>query len=121
MTRRLLGPVSAVVAPGLVTLALVALGGGTSRDYVFVYLAVVAILAVVSGLAPAILAALASFLLVDYFFVAPVHTFTIADQTDLINLVVFFGTAGLVGGLGSRRRRAQLRAEALSETSRSQR
>jgi K+-sensing histidine kinase KdpD len=114
MSRRLLGMVAAVVGPGLVTVALIPLGGGTSRDYVFAYLAVVAILAVISGLAPALLAAAASFLLVDYFFVAPVHTLTIADQTDLINLVVFFGTAGLVGGLGSRRRRAQLNAEALS-------
>jgi K+-sensing histidine kinase KdpD len=114
MSRRLLGLVAAVVGPGLVTVALVPLGGGTSRDYVFAYLAVVAILAVVSGLAPAMLAAAVSFLLVDYFLVAPVHTLTIADQTDLINLVVFFGTAGLVGGLGSRRRRAQLDAEALS-------
>jgi K+-sensing histidine kinase KdpD len=114
MTRRLLGLVAAVAGPGLVTLALVPLGAGTSRDYVFAYLAVVAILAVISGLAPAIVAAAVSFLLVDYFLVAPVHTLTIADQTDLINLVVFFGTAGLVGGLGSRRRRAQLDAEALS-------
>jgi K+-sensing histidine kinase KdpD len=96
------------------TAALVPLGGGVSRDYVFIYLAVVAVLAVVSGLGAATCAALVSFLLVDYFFVAPVHTLTIADQTDVINLIVFVGTALLVGGLGSRRRRAQLRAEALS-------
>ena len=114
MTRRLFGLVAAVLGPALVTVALVPLGAGTSRDYVFAYLAVVAILAVISGLAPALVAAGFSFLLVDYFLVAPIHTLTIADQTDLINLVVFFGTAGLVGGLGSRRRRAQLDAEALS-------
>lgn len=114
MSHRLVGLVAAVAGPALVTLALVPLGGSTSRDYVFAYLAVVAILAVITGLGPAILAAAVSFLLVDYFFVVPLHTLTIADQTDLINLVVFFGTAGLVGGLGSRRRRAQLSAEALS-------
>jgi K+-sensing histidine kinase KdpD len=114
MSHRLIGLVAAVAGPALVTLALVPLGGSTSRDYVFAYLAVVAILAVISGLGPAILAAAVSFLLVDYFFVVPLHTLTIADQTDLINLAVFFGTAGLVGGLGSRRRRAQLSAEALS-------
>jgi K+-sensing histidine kinase KdpD len=113
MTRRMLDPAVAVVAPVLLTVALAPLGG-VSRDYVFIYLAVVAILGVVSGLVPAMLAAATSFLLVDYFFVAPIHTLTIADQTDLINLAVFAGTAGLVGGLGARRRRAQLRAEALA-------
>jgi K+-sensing histidine kinase KdpD len=102
------------VTPILVTLALLPLSGGVSRDYVFIYLAVVAILAVASGLGPALVAAAASFLLVDWFFVPPVHTLTIADQTDVVNLLVFFGTAGLVGGLGSRRRRTQLEAEALS-------
>ena len=114
MNRRPLGYAAAVAAPVLITLALVPLGGGVSRDYVFIYLAAVAILAVFNGLAPAMVAALASFLLVDYYFVPPVHTLTIADQTDLINLLVFFGTAGLVGGLGSRRRVAQLKAQALS-------
>jgi two-component system, OmpR family, sensor histidine kinase KdpD len=114
MSRRTLGLAAALAGPSLVTLALVPLGNGLSRDYVFAYLAVVSILAVISGLVPALLAAAVSFLLVDYFLVAPVHTLTIADQTDVINLVVFFGTAGLVGGLGSRRRRAQLDAEALS-------
>ena len=57
MTRRALGLVAAVVAPGLITLALVPLGG-ISRDYVFIYLAAVAVLAVVSGLVPAMVAAL---------------------------------------------------------------
>ena len=115
MNRRRLGYVAALAAPVLITLALVPLGGGVSRDYVFIYLAAVAILAVFSGMAPAMVAALASFLLVDYYFVPPVHTFTIGDQTDVINLLVFFGTAGLVGGLGSRRRAAQLKAQALSD------
>jgi K+-sensing histidine kinase KdpD len=113
-TRSLLGYGAAVLGPVLATLALLPLGGGTSRDYIFIYLAIVAVLAVVSGLGPALAAAAASFLLVDWFFVPPLHTLTIADQTDVVNLLVFFGTAGLVGGLGSRRRRTQLRAEALS-------
>jgi two-component system sensor histidine kinase KdpD len=114
VARSSLGVGAAIAAPIAVTAALVPLGAGTSRDYVFVYLAVVAVLAVLSGLVPALVAAAASFLLVDYYLVQPLHTFTIADETDVVNLLVFFGTAGLVGGLGSRRRRAQLNAEALS-------
>jgi two-component system, OmpR family, sensor histidine kinase KdpD len=113
-TRVFLGYLGALLAPVAATAALVPLGGGVSRDYVFIYLAVVAVLAVVSGLGAAMCAAVASFLLVDYFFVVPVHTLSIADQTDVINLIVFVGTAFLVGGLGARRRRVQLRAEALS-------
>src|ERR1700680_3014583 len=113
-TRRdILGFAAALAGPILATLALLPLGG-VSRDYVFIYLAIVAVLAVVSGLGPALLAAMAGFLLVDYFFVPPIHTLTFADQTDLINLIVFFSVAGLVGGLGSRRRPTQLQAEALS-------
>ena len=112
--RTALGYAGALGAPVVITIALVPLSGGASRDYIFVYLAVVAILAVVSGLGPSLVAAAAGFLLVDWFFVAPVHTLTIADRTDVVNLLVFFGAAGLVGGLGSRRRKAQLRAEALA-------
>jgi K+-sensing histidine kinase KdpD len=112
--RTLLGYGAAVVAPIVTTVALLSLSGGTSRDYIFIYLGVVAVLAVANGLAPALVAAGVSFLLVDWFFVPPVHTFTIADRTDVVNLLVFFGAAGLVGGLGSRRRTAQLRAQALA-------
>ncbi|MDQ2960955.1 MAG: DUF4118 domain-containing protein [Candidatus Dormibacteraeota bacterium] len=108
-----LGIASGIAAPALATIVLLPLVG-SSRDYVFIYLAVVAALAVVSGLVPALVAAVASFLLVDYYFVPPVHTLTIGDSTDVINLLVFVGTAALVGGLGSRRRSAQLGAEALT-------
>ncbi len=112
--RGLLAYGAAVVAPVVATLGLLPLSGAVTRDYIFIYLAVVAILAVVSGLAPALLAAAVSFVLVDWFFVPPFHTLSIADQTDVVNLLVFVGTAGLVGGLGSRRRRTQIRAEALT-------
>lgn len=104
----------AVVAPLVLTFALNALGGPRSRDYAFLYLGLVAIMAVTYGLRPSLLAALASFLLVDYFFVPPYHTLTIADEQDIVNLVVLLGAAGLVGGLGSLRRSAQIRSERLA-------
>jgi two-component system sensor histidine kinase KdpD len=81
---------------------------------VFVYMAVVACVAVARGLWPSLLAAAVSFLLVDYYFVPPVHTLTIADEEDLLNLATFFGTAGIVGYVAGRRRQAQMRAEALA-------
>jgi K+-sensing histidine kinase KdpD len=101
-------------APLALTAVLTHLDTGQSRDYTFLYLAVVAALGLFSGLISSLLAAAVSFLCVDYFFVVPFHTLTISDETDLVNLLVFFGAAGVVGGLSSRRRRAQLQAEALA-------
>ena len=112
--RAWIGAGLGIAAPLALTAVLVPLQTGQSRDFAFLYMAVVALLGLFAGLAPALLAAAVSFLCVDFFFVAPIHTLTIADETDLVNLLVFFGTAGLVGGLSSRRLRAQRQAEALS-------
>lgn len=106
--------VLAVVGPPLVTAALFQLSHQTQRDYVFIYLGLVAVVAVLRGLWPALLCGAVSFLLVDYFFVPPVYTLTIADETDIVNLSAFLVTAVLVGLLASRRRNAQLQAEALA-------
>jgi K+-sensing histidine kinase KdpD len=109
---RLLGSVfSAVVglgAPGLLTAAL-ARGGVDSRNYVFLYMALVAAVAVTRGLWPSLLGAAASFLLVDWFFVPPFGTLSMANEQDIVNLLVFFGTAGLVGLLTSVWREATVR------------
>jgi K+-sensing histidine kinase KdpD len=104
-----------VAGPVALTAILVQLKAGQSRDFNYLYLAVVALLALSFGLLPSLIAAAVSFLSVDYFFVPPIHTLTIADETDLVNLLVFFATAGVVGGLASRRRRTQLQAEELAE------
>ena len=103
----------ALAGPALLTVALVHLGP-RQRDYIFVYLGLVAALGVVWGLLPALTAAVLSFLLVDYFFVPPVGTLTIADEQDIVNLLAFVVTGGLVGLLGSQRRRAQLHADTLA-------
>jgi two-component system sensor histidine kinase KdpD len=104
----------AVLAPAALTALLVGANPGNTRDYVYLYLGIVAILGLASGLRDALLAAGISFLLVDFFFVRPVHTFQFADTTDLINLAIFFGTGGIVGTVGSLRRAAQFRAESLA-------
>jgi K+-sensing histidine kinase KdpD len=107
--------IAAVVGPAFLTLALIGLGHQQQRDYVFLYLGLVAVLGVFGGLWPTLLAAGISFLCVDYFFVPPFGTLTIADQQDIVNLLAFLATAGLVGMLGSRRRHALLQAEALAQ------
>ncbi len=107
------GFVVAVAGPVLLTAILLVIGVN-QREYVFLYMGLVASVAVLRGLLTSLLAAAVSFLLVDYFFVPPVRTLTIADEQDLVNLLVFFGTAGLVGFLASRRRQTLVRAEALT-------
>lgn len=104
----------ALGGPAVVTAALFHLSHQTQRDYIFAYLALVAVVGVFGGLWPALVSAGISFLCVDYFFVPPIYTFTIADETDIVNLSAFLGTAILVGLLASRRRNALLQAEALT-------
>ncbi len=105
---------AALAGPAALTAMLVALALPESRDYVFLYLGLVAALGLIEGLWAAIPCAAASFLCVDFFFVPPYHTLTIADEADVVNLIVFFVVAVAVGLLGSRRRVAQLRAENLA-------
>jgi K+-sensing histidine kinase KdpD len=106
--------VAALAGPPLVTATLFHLTHQTQRDYVFVYLALVAVVAVLGGLWPAVACGVVSFLVVDYYFVPPVYTWTIADEQDIVNLSAFLATAVLVGLLASRRRNALLQAEALA-------
>ena len=109
----LAGYAAALLGPAALTAILQLVGAGQQRDYVFLYIGLVAVIAVLRGLLPALLAAAVSFVLVDYFFVPPLHTLRI-DGSDLVNLVVFFGTAGVVGTLASNRRRAFLQAQNLA-------
>lgn len=103
----------AILTPVVLTLVLLKVGV-QGLEYVFLYMGLVAAIAVLRGLVPSLVAAAVSFLLVDYYFVQPLHTLTIADRQDVINLITFFGTAGVVGVLASVRRSALLRAEALT-------
>jgi K+-sensing histidine kinase KdpD len=104
----------ALAGPAAITAALVGYSHQTQREYVFIYLGLVAVVGVLRGLWPALACAVVSFLLVDYFFVQPVGTLTIADEQDIVNLLAFLVIAGVVGFLASRRRRALLSSQALA-------
>lgn len=104
----------ALAGPAVVTAALVGFSHQVQRDYVFIYLGLVAVVGVLRGLWPALASAGISFLLVDFFFVPPEGTLTIADEQDIVNLLAFLVIAGVVGFLASRRRRSLLESQALA-------
>jgi K+-sensing histidine kinase KdpD len=110
----LAGLAAAIGGPVAITAILSMIGPASAREYIFVYLALVAVLGTLTGLPSALTAAALSFVLIDYFFVPPVHTLTIADASDLIDLVVFAAVAVVAGGVGSGRRHAQIEAERLT-------
>lgn len=61
-----------------------------------IYLLAIVAIAVVGGLVPAVIAAVASFLLVNWFLTPPYFTFQVAGRDRLIQLFVFVVTAILV-------------------------
>lgn len=85
------------------------------------YLLLVVAVATVGGMWPALPTVVAAFLLLNWYFVPPLHTLTVADVKSISALVAFIVVAGVVStlvGLASRRAvdasRARAEAEALS-------
>jgi K+-sensing histidine kinase KdpD len=112
----LIGIAVALVAPPLLTLVLARLPTSEARAYVFLYLGIVASLGLLAGLVPALIAAAMSSVLGDYFFLPPVDSLSLANPSDVLYLVIFFVTAGAVGGVAALRRRATIEARGLSRT-----
>jgi K+-sensing histidine kinase KdpD len=107
--RPLLAYLAATGAPVALTVAFGTLHVG-SREYVFAYMGVVALIGFTYGLGPALCCAATSFVLVDYYFVSPVYTLTLLDEQDAFNLASLIAAALLI----SRRRSQQQRAEAVA-------
>ena len=100
----------------LLTVALTSGGGHVDlATALSSYLVLVVAVAATGGVWPGILAAAAGFLLSNYYFAPPVHTFTIADARDVLALVMFLVTAGVVSvlvDLAARRTAAAVQARA---------
>jgi K+-sensing histidine kinase KdpD len=112
----IIGIALAVVGPPLLTLVLARLPAPQARAYVFLYLGIVASLGLLTGLIPALVAAALSSVLADNFFLPPVNSLSLANPSDVLYLVIFFATAGAVGGVAALRRRSIIEARALSRT-----
>jgi len=95
--RVLIGAGVAVV--GLVALTTVLIQSGanlTLASVVLLYLVVVVAVAVFGGLVLALAAAVASDLVVNFYFVPPYHTFSVASPDHAITLVVYVAVAATV-------------------------
>jgi two-component system sensor histidine kinase KdpD len=112
----------ALVLVGLPLLTLILDRGGENLSLpseMLLYLAMVVAVALVGGLVPALVAAVASSLLLNFFFTPPIHRFTIADRENLLALVVFLAVGATVAvtvDLASRRTREAALARAEAET-----
>lgn len=79
---------------------------------VLIYLVIVVAVAVFGGVWPALGAAVASDLVVNFFFVPPFHTFTVESRDNLITVMVYVAvavTVSLAVNLAARQRAAAAR------------
>jgi two-component system sensor histidine kinase KdpD len=117
--RQVAGYVLAAVLLPTLTVVLAALRNGLNlTSDVLMYLVAVILVALVGGFAPAVLAAIAGSLLLNYYFTPPIHLWTIAQANNALALGVFVGVALLVSwvvDIAARRTRQAARANAESE------
>ena len=120
MRRRVAG---FALAAAVLPLLTVVLAAGREHlnlaDFVLVYLVAVVTITVIGGFWPAVLAAVAASLLLNWYFTAPIHTFTIAQPRELLALLLFVTVAVAVSSvvhLAARRavQAARAREEAAS-------
>jgi len=112
--RRVAALMIGVIGFPLLTLVLTAARNGDSlATALSSYLVLVVAVAAIGGVWPAALAAIAGFLLSNYYFTPPIHSFTIGDARDVLALVMFLVTAGVVSvlvDLSARRSTAAVQA-----------
>jgi two-component system, OmpR family, sensor histidine kinase KdpD len=118
--RRLAGVALAAVSLPLITVLLVAWRQHLNlADDLLFYLVAVVTITVAGGFWPAVLAAVAASLLLNWYFTQPLHTFTIQQPQELLALLLFVTVAVAVSSvvhLAARRavQAARSRAEAAS-------
>src|SRR5580704_6198257 len=103
LRRQLAGYVLAAALAPLLTIVLASARGGLNLiSDVLVYLVAVIVVALVGGFVPAVLLAIASSLLLNFYFVPPIHKFTIAEANNALALGVFVVVALLVSSVVDR-------------------
>ena len=110
----------AVVLPPLLTLSLTPFRDELNLvSDMLLFLLMTVVVALVGGLAPALIAAVAGSVLLNYYFTPPLHTLTISETNNSLALLVFVLVAALVSStvdLAARRTRQAARAAAEART-----
>ena len=118
--RKLRGYALAVLLPPLLTLALTPFRAELNLvSDVLLFLLLTVVVALVGGLAPALIAAVLGSAILNYYFTPPLHTWTISETNNTLALLVFILVAALVSStvdLAARRTRQAARAAAESRT-----
>jgi two-component system sensor histidine kinase KdpD len=98
-------PLIVAASVGVLTVLIALLRSATPvPNLAAVYLPVVVLFAVRWGRWPALLAAILAVLAYNFFFVEPIHTFTIFDPQEWIELLVFLFVAAVTSNLAARAR-----------------
>src|SRR5215469_12436735 len=118
LRRQLAGYLLALALAPVLTIALTSDRSGLNLiSDVLVYLVAVIVVALVGGFVPAVLLAVGSSLLLNYYFTPPIHLWTIAEANNALALGVFVVVALLVSSvvdIAARRTRQAARASAES-------
>ncbi|HEX4866049.1 MAG TPA: ATP-binding protein [Acidimicrobiales bacterium] len=118
--RRLTAWALTLVGLPLVTAGLIQLRDHVGLPTVIVlYLLFVVVDAAIGGTAPALVAAVAGFLAVNWYFTPPIHTWSIAEGENAFALLAYLLTAAIVSGLvavATRRTAEAARATAEAQT-----
>src|SRR6266702_4765927 len=91
--RQLAGVLLVAVLPLLTAVLLPGQGALSLSDDLLIYLVCVVGVAVVGGFWPAVAAAVTACLLLNWYFMPPVHTFTIDDPQNMLALLLFVTVA----------------------------
>jgi two-component system sensor histidine kinase KdpD len=85
------------------------------QNALLLYLLFVVAIATIGGAIPGTVASIGAFLLLNWYFAPPIHTFTISNSRDVLALISFLVVAGVISALvdlATRRRDDALRAQA---------
>jgi two-component system, OmpR family, sensor histidine kinase KdpD len=97
--RQITGVLLVAILPLLTAALLPAQHALSLPDDLMIFLAAVVGVAVVGGFWPAVLAAVTASLLLNWYFTPPVHTFTIADPQNMLDLLLFVTVAVTVSSV----------------------
>jgi two-component system, OmpR family, sensor histidine kinase KdpD len=117
--RRRLGlALVAIVLPSLTAVLVQVRGDLTLGSVLLLYVLAVVVISVVGGLVAGVIAAIASFVLANYFLTSPYRTLAVNDRDSVIELVVFLLVSVTVSVLVDLAARRQSAAQQLDEVDR---